>query len=69
MKLVQKHVFLFEKHQFENLTLFDLRLGSLWLSFEQKMTILPALGFIIPKRQNLTFGLTLTRELSAVLKS
>ena len=42
-------------------------LWLLWLSFKQKLSILLALGFIIQKRQNLTFGLTLTRELRSVL--
>ena len=40
-----------------------------WLSFEQKLLILPSLGVIIQKRQNLTFDLTLTRELRSILKS
>ena len=43
-------------------------LRSLWLSFEQKLSILPSPGFIIQKPQNFTFDLTLTRELSSILK-
>ena len=39
-----------------------------WLSFEQKLSILPALGFIIQKWQSSTYDLTLTRELSSLLK-
>ena len=42
---------------------------SLWLSFEQKLSILPAPGVIIQERQNLTFDLTMTRELRLILKS
>ena len=41
----------------------------LWLSSEQKLSILPSLGFIIQTRQNLTFCLTLTRDLRSILKS
>ena len=39
-------------------------LMSFWLSFEQKLLVLPTLGFIIQKRPNLTFDLTLTWELT-----
>ena len=44
-------------------------LRLLWLSFEQKLWILPALGFIIQKGQNLTFDLTVIRDLKSILKS
>ena len=43
-------------------------LRLLWLSFEQELSIFPAQGFIIQKCQNLTFDLTLTRNLRSVLK-
>ena len=36
---------------------------------EQKLSISPALVFVIKKHQNLTYDLTLTRELSTILKS
>ena len=47
---------------------FGLLQRLLWVSFEQKLAILPALGLIIQKRQNLTFDLTLTRNLMSILK-
>ena len=42
--------------------IFTSPLRSLWLSYEQKLSILLALGLIIQKSQKLTFDLTLTRE-------
>ena len=42
-------------------------LRSLWPSFEQKLSISPALSFIIQKRQNLTFDLTLARESTSLI--
>ena len=48
---------------------FSSPLMLLWVSFEQKQSILPVLGFIIQKYQNLTFDLTLTRNLRSILKS
>ena len=49
--------------------IFTSPLRSLCLSFEQKLSISPALGFVIQKRQNLTVDLNLTRELTSILKS
>ena len=40
--------------------IFTSPLRLLWLSFKQKLSILPAQGFVIQKRQNLIFDLTLT---------
>ena len=48
--------------------IFTTPLRLLWLIFEEKPSILPALGFIIQKRQNLTFDLTLTRKWRSILK-
>ena len=47
--------------------IFNSPLMSLWPSFEQKLSISPALSFIIPKRQKLTFDLTLTRVLTSLI--
>ena len=44
-------------------------LRLLWPRFEQKLSLLPALGFVIRKRQNLTFDLTLTRDSRSIFKS
>ena len=49
-------------------SIFNSPLTLLWLSLEQKPSILPVLGFIIQKRQNLTFDLTLTRNLRSILR-
>ena len=57
-----------ERHLFSQ-GIFNNPWRLLWLSFEQKLSILPALGFIIQKRQKLNFDLTLTRDLRSVLKS
>ena len=40
--------------------IFTSPLRLLWLRFKQKLSILPAQGFVIQKRQNLIFDLTLT---------
>ena len=48
--------------------IFTSPLRLLWSSCEQKISILPTLGFVIRKRQNLTFDLTLTRDLRSILK-
>ena len=49
--------------------IFTSPLKLLWQSFEQKLSILPTLGFVIQKRQNLNFDLTFTRDLMLILKS
>ena len=41
-------------------------LWSFWLSFGQELS---TLGFVIQKRQNLAYDLTLTRDLRSILKS
>ena len=41
----------------------------LWLTVEQKLSTLQALDFIIQKRQNLIFDITLNRYLRSILKS
>ena len=46
--------------------IFTSPLRSLWLSYQQKLSILLALALIIQKSQNLTFDLTLTRELTSL---
>ena len=48
--------------------IFNSSLGLLWLSFEQKLSKLPVLGFIIRKRKNGLWS-ELTRELNSILKS
>ena len=48
--------------------IFTSHLRLLWLSFEQKLSILPDLGCIIQKRPNLIFDLVLTRDLRSILK-
>ena len=47
--------------------IFTSPLKPLWPSFEQELSILPTLCFVIQKRQNLTFDLTLTHELRSIL--
>ena len=40
-----------------------------WLIFEQKLSILPALGFSTQERKKMTFDLTLTRGSRSIVKS
>ena len=47
-------------------TIFTSPLRLLWSSFEQKLSILLTQGFVIRKRQNLNFDLTLTRDLRSI---
>ena len=42
--------------------IFNSPLRLVWLSFEQNLSTLPALGLVIRKHQILTFDLTLTRD-------
>ena len=50
-------------------SIFTRPLILLWLSVDQKLSILPALGFVIQKRKNMTFDLTLTTDVRSILNS